>query len=105
MSIKPGDNEYNGIDIDVSDPDIDYDEKGSPKPKLGANRRYDKFRGILNKDLDLKIEQQDEVVKEIFEDRSEIEDLQYLMKKRVGAPFVTNVLRVALNKEEEKIAR
>lgn len=56
MSIKPGDNEYNGIDIDVSDPDIDYDEKGSPKPKLGANRRYDKFRGILNKDLDLKIE-------------------------------------------------
>lgn len=36
---------------------------------------------------------------------NELADIRYLMTKRVGAPFCTNVLRVALNFHEEKVAR
>ena len=36
-----------------------------------------------------------------------VDDVKYykkLLKEKVGAPFVTNVLRVALNYKEERIA-
>ena len=34
---------------------------------------------------------------EAFKDLENLKDFKYIMKKRVGAPFVTNCLRVALN--------
>ena len=88
----------------VENPDVDYDENGSPKPKLGANRRYEKFKGLLDKNLELSVEKEELEAVEVFKDRDEINEIKYLMRKRVGSPFVTNVLRVALNFCEEKIA-
>lgn len=46
-SIAPGDAEYGGVDLDVSDPDADYDDQGNPRPRI--NRRYDKYKGLLTK--------------------------------------------------------
>ena len=97
MSIKPGDHEYQGIDMNVSNPDVDYDEEGMPKLKPGANRRYEKFSGILQKDLKLQKDEEEKEFIEVFSNKNDLKELKYLMRKRVGAPFVTNVLRVALN--------
>lgn len=40
-----------------------------------------------------------------FKDKGDIEDIVYLLKKsKIGMAFNTNVLRIALNFDEEKIA-
>jgi hypothetical protein len=38
-------------------------------------------------------------------DETDLRDLQILMSMKIGIPFCTNVLRVALNFKETKIAR
>lgn len=37
-------------------------------------------------------------------DKADLEEIGWLMKQKVGSPFTTNVLRIALNFKEEKIA-
>jgi hypothetical protein len=98
MADHPGDGEYKGIQLSLSDSEGDED-----RPR--GNRRYDKLKGILKKDLMPEKEAEEDDQGEAIKDEESLADIRYLMMKRVGTPFVTNVLRVALNFKEERIAR
>ena len=52
------------------------------------------------KDMDLS----DVAGKDIIRGKKDVEDLKIIMKSKVGSPFTTNVLRIALNFKEVSIA-
>ena len=43
-------------------------------------------------------------ISEYIENKTELEEIKSFLKSKVGAPFCTNVLRIALNMKEESIA-
>lgn len=59
----------------------------------------------MTKGGDLSESASDEEVRPVgIKNVEDLKEIVYLLKKRVGTPFSTNVLRVALNFKEEKIA-
>ena len=84
------------------------------KPEESENERF-KTIG-LNIAKDYQQEQEQKLEKEIktlqgqpantkIADAEELKTLKKLLKYKIGIPFCTNVLRVALNMKEIKIAR
>ena len=78
--------------------------------EVDLNEEMDENAIVLHKELSKKVDpleqQKEEVVVEPWEIHTDkhMTDLKYLMSKRIGIPFNTNVLRIALNKEEEMVA-
>ena len=97
--VAKGDTEYRGIDLD---PEWSSDNEERPV----ASKKYEKVRGILGKGGDLSEESSEEESGKVegIKGSEDLKEIVYLLRKRVGTPFSTNVLRVALNFKEEKIA-
>jgi hypothetical protein len=82
----------------------DCDDNDSKSPIL---KKFRPMMGILtnsnDNDFNKKMDEQEKQSTGI-DDETELEEICYLMKRRIGMPFCTNVLRIALNAREEQIA-
>lgn len=89
--------EYEGIEI--GDDDGEDVEMGRDKKR---------YKNLLTDKIGKQTKLNPKITKEVannIKSLDELKDIKYLLSKRVGAPFCTNVLRVALNFSEEKVAR
>jgi hypothetical protein len=89
-------NEYEGVEIN-------REEELANDPQARELNQLISAKNEIEMEL---LKQEEEARANPWEITSEqdMRDLLYLMKKRVGSPFCTNVLRVALNQEEEIVA-
>lgn len=72
---------------------------------MGRDKK--RYKNLLTDKIGKQTKLNPKITKEVannIKSLDELKDIKYLLSKRVGAPFCTNVLRVALNFSEEKVA-
>jgi hypothetical protein len=96
--------ELDGIKIDeAQEEEFENLKYAKVFAKQGTNESNSKYK---DRKLDAEIKMLDEIdVNSDIKDAEEMAVLKILMEMKIGIPFCTNVLRVALNFKETKIAR